>query len=127
MQQLVLLRGLPGSGKSTIANLMTNFGFKHFEADMFFIDQDTWEYKFDPKLIPSAHEWCQKATVRALEAGCDAVVSNTFTQQWEMKFYKDYANEHGIRIVELVAKGNFPNVHGVPAESLQRMRDRWED
>lgn len=124
MQQLVLLRGLPGSGKTTIAKAMA--GFKHFEADMYFTS-DEGEYLFDAKEIRNAHEWCQQETVKALEMGDDVVVSNTFSQGWEMEFYKDYAKEHDIQIVELTAKGEFKSVHGVPEASIQRMRDRWED
>ena len=32
--ELVIIRGIPGSGKTTIAKAMT--GYQHFEADHFF-------------------------------------------------------------------------------------------
>ena len=54
MQQLILIRGLPGSGKSTLAKQLTmnrshNF-VSHFEADMYFIDSGTGEYKYNPPI-----------------------------------------------------------------------------
>ena len=40
---LYLLRGVPGSGKSTVAQ---NIGGTHFETDKYFMVDG--EYKFDP-------------------------------------------------------------------------------
>lgn len=39
MKDLILLRGLPGSGKSTVADLIgaKGAGYAHFEADMYFM------------------------------------------------------------------------------------------
>ena len=79
MTELVLIRGLPGAGKSTYAQ--KHFpGHKHLEADMYF--NRTGTYKFDPKKLNSAHTWCQGRTHRALSAGHDVVVTNTFTMEW---------------------------------------------
>ena len=121
--QLVLIRGLPGSGKSTIASAMA--GYRHLEADMFFTDLDG-RYVYDSSKIKAAHEWCQLNTKWALERGERVVVSNTFTRLFEMEPYFEMAKNFGIepRIVE--ATGNWPNVHGVPAEVVEKMRQRWE-
>lgn len=47
MLQLVLVRGLPGSGKSTIAKSFIPHNFVHLETDMYFINS-AGEYKFNP-------------------------------------------------------------------------------
>jgi predicted kinase len=120
---LFLIRGLPGSGKSTIASSFA--GFHHFEADMFFMQDGV--YKYDASKIKQAHEWCQQAVRNALDIGGDVVVSNTFTRWDEMKPYFDLALEFGIDPNVMTAQGNFGNVHGVPDEVIRRMRDRWED
>jgi len=122
-QQLVLLRGLPGSGKSTLANAL--IGYVQYEADMFFMKDG--EYKIDFTQMKFAHEWCQAQTMLALEEGKNVVVSNTFTQQWEMQWYRDLAAIKGYNLVVLIAKGEFDNDHGVPPEKVEIMRQRWED
>lgn len=119
---LVLIRGLPGSGKSTIAKAMT--GFKHCEADSYFVDKNG-DYLFDRSKISEAHKNCQMECALYLAAGWDVVVSNTFTQMWEMQPYFDMVAPEKPTVIE--AKGCFKNVHGVPEESIERMRARWEE
>jgi predicted kinase len=121
--KLFLIRGLPGSGKSTIAKAL---GIRHFEADMFFLGSDE-VYKYDASKIKAAHEWCQQSTYAELANGKSAVVSNTFTRRAEMLPYIEMAKEFGIVPNIMTANGDFENVHGVPEEVLQKMRDRWED
>lgn len=123
MARLVLIRGLPGSGKSTLAKSMN--GFEHFEADMFFYAGG--KYLFDSKKIKEAHEWCQSSAFMALNDGFDVVVSNTFTQRWEMKPYIDKAKSLGIEPLIVVCKGEWMNIHGVPPEKIEQMKSRWED
>lgn len=121
--ELVLIRGLPGSGKSTLAKSMTCHN--HIEADMFFI-RPYEGYVFDPSKLRAAHGWCQSEARKMLEAGRNVVVSNTFTQRWEMQPYFDMAESLSIPVRVIEATGNFKNVHGVPDEAIDRMRGRWE-
>lgn len=135
MAKLVLIRGLPGSGKSTLARQMLvdagqdeNDG--HFEADMYFVMRDG-QYHFNPALIKNAHAWCQAATKDYIKTQLDymtdlCVVSNTFVKQWEMLPYIEMAKEFGIELDIITATGQYQNVHGVPAEVIERMRNSWE-
>ncbi len=56
--ELVLIRGLPGSGKSTMAKDLATQGYLHFEADMYF--ELDGHYRYDASCIREAHSWCQK-------------------------------------------------------------------
>lgn len=107
MPTLILIRGLPGSGKSTIAKKMTLGGFVHVEADMFFED-DNEDYRFNPAHIKEAHRWCQEMTEEFMECGLDVVVSNTFTQKWEMDPYMKLADKYDYDVVIRVEKRGIP-------------------
>lgn len=122
MQTLVLIRGMPGSGKSTMAKALT--GFCHYEADQYFQTKDG--YDFDKALIKTAHKKCQYNTRNALQDGYSVVVSNTFTQHWEMQPYWDMAKEFNIPCHEMTCHGNFQNVHNVPQSVIEAMQNRWE-
>ncbi|EGQ7683695.1 AAA family ATPase [Vibrio vulnificus] len=121
-QKLTLLRGLPGSGKTTYAS---NMKAVLIEADQFFIDQ-FGEYKFNPKLIKDAHAWCQLETKRNLNAGRDVVVANTFIKLWETKFYQELARTMTITFEIIELNGRYPNVHGVPPATIERMASQFE-
>jgi len=118
--ELVLIRGLPGSGKSTMAKVLALVGYEHFEADMYFMKNG--RYCYDRTRIRDAHAWCQQQTREALRAGKRVVVSNTFTRLQEMQPYLEMGAK--VRVIE--AKGQWKNVHGVPEETLQAMEARWE-
>ena len=84
-KMLYLVRGIPGSGKSTFAkNLVDEKDYCHKEADMFFVDRDG-NYNFEPSKIKDAHQWCQEEMDFLMGLGhSPVVVSNTFTQEWEL-------------------------------------------
>jgi predicted kinase len=124
MKELFLLRGVPGAGKSTLAK---SLGGIHIESDMFFMDGD--EYKFDPSKLKDAHAWCQNAVKVWTKNGVEKIViSNTFTQEWEMDYYFDLAKEHGYRVYSLIVENRHGNkdVHNVPEEKLVQMKQRFE-
>jgi hypothetical protein len=56
------------------------------------------------------------------------VVSNTFTQEWEMKPYFDLAEKHGYRVYSLIVENRHGGVneHGVPEDKLEIMKKRFE-
>ena len=130
MKNLYLIRGLPGSGKSTLAKQL---GGSHFETDKYFMDKDG-NYNFDGSKLKNAHDWCQGEVGNAMllnyTTGLNEtiVVSNTFTQEWEMKPYMDMAKDWGYTIFSIIVENRHGGVnqHGVPDEKLQQMNDRFE-
>jgi ABC-type molybdenum transport system ATPase subunit/photorepair protein PhrA len=118
---LYCVRGIAGSGKSTFAKTL---GGRHYEADMFFIDPILGEYKFDGSKIKLAHEWCQNRVEGDMVLNVDKiVVSNTFIKRGELAKYTSLGFPYEI----IECKGNYENVHGVPAEVVARMKANYQE
>lgn len=129
MKQLILLRGLPGSGKSTFAK---SLGGIHIEADQYFMDNGV--YKFDASQIKNAHNYCQSQTRAWMSHNGDQIsvdkiiVSNTFTQEWEMDAYFEMAEEFDYQVFSLIVENRHDgvNVHDCPEDKIEQMRNRFE-
>ena len=124
MRILYIVRGLPGSGKSSLAKKIVGRDF-HFENDMFFIGEDG-TYQFNKSAMPIAIEWCFKKVAAALETEQDVAVSNTFSTRAEYTPYQTLAKKHGYETVVIEVFSKFKNIHNVPSEAITKMRDRWE-
>ena len=132
---LYIVRGLPGSGKSTFAEKLVGSDFLVCEADKYFIDKETGEYKFDVSKIKDAHKYCYDKVETYMKDSLvndqwyrQIAVSNTFTQEWEMKPYFELAEKYGYMTFTVVVENrhNGKNVHGVPEDKLEVMKNRFE-
>jgi len=125
MKKLFLIRGICGAGKSTFAKTI---GGIVLEADQYFIDPKTQEYKFDVSKLKDAHADCQRRCAEWMKIGHQIVVSNTFTQEWEMKPYFDMAKEHDYQVFSIIVENRHggKNIHGVPDDKLEIMKNRFE-
>jgi hypothetical protein len=155
MKKLILMRGLPGGGKSTYARqramstLSEGFpGVVICSTDDQFIN-DKGEYVFDPTLLGVNHQANQLKVLRSMIAGIKIViVDNTNTTHKEMKPYKDMAATHGYEVEEVLIGREqlFPgmdgsphaladyidmcakrNTHKVPREAILKMARRFEE
>ena len=92
------------------------------------IDSKTNEYKFDVSKIKDAHADCQERCRKWMESGYQIIVSNTFTQEWEMNPYYDMGKEFGYTIFSLIVENRHggKNIHGVPDDKLEIMKNRFE-
>ena len=133
MKTLYIVRGVPGSGKSTTAKKLAHFVC---EADDFFIDEHG-VYNFDLSKLKNAHEYCRlmcehyMININSLADTMDSdmmsvAVANTFTRKWEMAPYYELAEKHGFSVVEIICRGNFKNIHGVPEKKVEEMLRRFE-
>ena len=121
---LYIIRGLPGSGKTTLAHRLCELVC---EADHYMVDEQG-DYKFDPARLRECHDKCYIAVARALRIGLTVAVSNTFSQRWEFAKYVALAEDEGVAYQVITCEGDplWQNVHNVPKETIQRMKDRWE-
>lgn len=130
--ELILVRGLPGSGKSTLGNIIlqlpNNNPQEVLSTDDFFINNDG-EYIFDVSKLKEAHNYCQfRCSERMRQQRARIVVANTFTEEWEMEPYFEMANRYNYRVHTIIVEnrhGN-ENIHGVPEDKLQQMKNRFQ-
>lgn len=125
MKTLYIVRGLPGSGKSSLGELLAPSN--SFAADDYFTEF-YGTYEFNPRLIGAAHNACQKNVEVAMQWGDGTIaVCNTFTQKWEAAPYFALAEKYGYSVFVIHCQNNFGNVHGVPDEGIEKMRARWDE
>jgi predicted kinase len=123
MSQLILFRGLPGAGKTTLAESLCD---RVVSADQFFEKDGT--YQFDANILYAAHKWCQRETERLLTEGNQIIgVANTFTMEKEMKAYFEIAERLNCRISTIIVENRHgsTNVHYVPEETMNKMEARF--
>lgn len=132
MKKLIILRGIPGSGKTTHARELMQYYIKenktvtHFEADMFFTKPDgTYDWK--PSLIGVAHKWCQDKVRNALNTNDVVIVANTSLTKTEVDTYVEIGKAACADITIQRLTGNYQNVHKVPDETLQKMKEKLQD
>ena len=123
---LFLVRGLPGSGKTSFATHIWN-DYAVCEADKFFYDKEG-NYNFDGSKLKEAHEWCRNNTEEWMKQDWNVAVSNTFTQEWEMKTFLVLARRFRYKVYTVIVENRHggKNLHGVPEDKLQIMKDRFE-
>lgn len=122
-KHFLLVRGLPGSGKTTYVKDMCP-DYLHYEADMYF-EQDG-DYNFDNSKLGDAHRWCLANFNLAIKRGLNVAVANTFTTMKEMRNYLKVAKEAGYEITIVEMKTNYGSIHNVPQSTLDRMQSRWQ-
>lgn len=134
-KRLVILSGLPGSGKSTIASQLDPTGAKICSADNYHIGRDG-VYRFDPAKIGAAHKSAQEKARAMIERGEPLVIiDNTNTTFKEIEpyvqmVYDDWHEEkYTIVFMRPTYKSSVEDcvastVHAVPAETVQKMADR---
>ncbi|KAK9885083.1 hypothetical protein WA026_009307 [Henosepilachna vigintioctopunctata] len=140
MKILVLMRGLPGSGKSYLSRSILEASLENpvfsehiFSADNFFMKSG--RYVYDISKISEAHSYTQRAAYKAMYKGnSPIIIDNTNTQLWEMQPYCKMAMEYGYKICVLEASTKWSwninrlannNEHGVPKATIKRMQERY--
>lgn len=133
-KKLYIVRGVPGSGKSTFALELVRANFLVCEADKYFYDKEG-NYNFDGSKLKEAHEWCRDRVETFMKDSLlndqfyrQIAVSNTFTREWEMQPYVDLAEKYGYRVFSVIVENRHggKNIHGVPDEVIEKMKERFE-
>ena len=124
---LLLVRGLPGSGKSTWArNLLKHIpGGIHLEADMYFETDEAYHWEGDK--LAAAHRWCLNSAKIFLAQGKIVLVSNCNLKFSEADDYIRHCKRIGKPVDVTTLEDYYGSVHNVPEERMRRLRQRMED
>ena len=149
MNKLIIMRGCPGSGKSTIAKkLYENYAKEGYEScfwlstDSFWMtDDDPPQYKFDVSKLSQAHTntfaaFCVVAGEAFGAKGPRLIVlDNTNTQWKEFSHYVAVAKKLKFSVEQLMPDTEWAfdaeelfkrNLHSVPLDTIKAMIGRFE-
>lgn len=134
-KKLIIVRGLPGSGKTTLAKELAKENGKIYSLDDYFMEND--KYNYNPKKYNDAQLWTQYNVVSAMKKGEELIIlDNHNIRKWEVKPYVRAAIELGYKVEfqepntpwkkdlnELLKKSS----HHTTRKFIKRMINKWED
>ncbi|GLG97584.1 Uncharacterized protein GBIM_04335 [Gryllus bimaculatus] len=139
---MVLMRGCPGSGKTSLARkiIKSTHGQDEqkyiFSTDHYFIFVGNGKYKFDPRLLPNAHKWNQDRVNEEVRKETNPIIiDNTNLEAWEMEPYVTAAVKYGYSVEFLEPRTSWrnnafelehKNTHGVARKKIEDMLSRFE-
>jgi predicted kinase len=123
MKTMILMQGIPGSGKSTMVDsLCRRFGYATTavcSTDDFWYDENK-VYRFDSARLGAAHQWNQDRATLAMKRGETVIVDNTNIKREHVAPYLVAAAKHGyeVQVVRVAVD---------PTLAVLRQEDRSED
>lgn len=127
-QFMLILQGVPGSGKSAFARkAMTK------TINAVIVSTDEWRFDLTGKYVHdrlknrAQHQAAQQKARVLLELGCSVIVDNTNITNFHIKPYVQMAVDLDVPVKFFRTTGEFPNIHDVPDEEIKRMLATMED
>lgn len=138
MKKVIIMRGLPGSGKSYHAKELFQEAVDSGKtaiicsADDYFMVNGV--YTFNSSELKNAHQTCRNLFLKHIEEGLTdlIIVDNTNTKTWEYLEYLGISIKHpeySLEIHQMMTPFDVclsRQTHNVPTESLKKMQDRFE-
>jgi hypothetical protein len=122
LPKLVIMRGIPGSGKTKYCKLCLP-NFARVSSDDYFTDKDGI-YTFVPSEMFKSHDWCYNHVLTLLSAGKNVVVDNVFSKLRDFKRYLDLPLKFEGRIYHIVA--HHGNTKNIPIRIVKQFEATYE-
>ena len=129
MKTFYIVRGLPSSGKSTVASNIVGVE-NNIAADDYFYMIGNGEYAWSEEKLHEAHTWCYKTIEDKMRNGEPLLaVSNTSVRDRDVRPYYELGTKWGYQIFVLtVEKWHIgQNNHNVPVDVLDKMEKRLKN
>jgi len=125
MMKLTVLQGVPGSGKSTTARIISELtGAVICSTDDYFIENGV--YKFDESKLSEFHKKNFERACCLMLEGNSVIIDNTNILLRSCLKYCEFAMKLGFEVEFIRCTGNYQNVHGVSGEKVEKMRLQME-
>lgn len=126
MKLAVVMRGIPGSGKSTVARMLHEmFGAVIHSTDSYHIKDGV--YTYDATKAPEYHHYNLEAFMDSCAAGKSMVIvdnTNIWPHNYEPYVYA--AHNSGYKVLQIKLKNaHRVSIHSVPDEVVNRMKDAF--
>jgi len=126
---LIILRGVPGAGKTTFAKFLEST-----LPDAIAVSADDWMFaegqQYSKDRLSECHGNCESTVEEAMRIGkATVILHNTATREWEFELYLRLAEYYGYQVVSMIMENRHGNrsVHStVTDEVAERFADRFE-
>lgn len=155
MRKLILMRGLPGSGKSSLAQLLASSHILAGNKSVAICSTDDYhmidgKYVFNADMLGQFHELNHKEAEGYMKIGIELIIiDNTNIKLRDMRPYRNSAKQLGYTAEEVIVgkeellsdlENADPhkfvnyidmcakrNTHGVPREAIEKMARRFQE
>ena len=132
--RVIAMQGVQGSGKTHTATalaaklILEGFSTVIASADEYMMEDG--EYKFALSKLGMAHTSAASVALDKYKLNKVIIIDNTNIMQWYLRSYLEPLCQHGFDATKFLVvrcTGTFANIHGVPKDVVDLMRDKIED
>jgi len=133
MSKLIIIRGLPGSGKTALARAEANTGTMFIEPDALLMEDE--QYHYTPQRYAKAQVMSMQMVELCGIMGCDVVyadvlpsfgdvneVINAYCRAWKKPSFLKVIDMPMLSVEQSCSR----NVHNVRREDIERMAREWQ-
>lgn len=123
MNILYIVRGIPGSGKSTLIKKITK---NIVELDDYYNEKYGY-YKFSYDEVPQSHKYALNKIEKMMIDKLDEIaVIDSFIKNKDFDQYKKLAIKYNYTPIEIIVHSDFKDIHNVPIKRLEEMCNEFE-